>query len=40
LKKEITAGMPVQVVIKTGSRTFLSFLFKPFIDRLAVSFLR
>ncbi|HRR42586.1 MAG TPA: HlyD family type I secretion periplasmic adaptor subunit, partial [Syntrophales bacterium] len=40
LNKEISAGMPVQVVIKTGSRTFLSFLFKPFIDRLAISFLR
>jgi len=40
LNKQITAGMPVQVVIKTGSRTFLSYLFKPFIDRLAFSFLK
>jgi HlyD family secretion protein/protease secretion system membrane fusion protein/epimerase transport system membrane fusion protein len=40
LNKEITPGMPVQVVIKTGSRTFLSYLFKPFLDRLAISFLR
>lgn len=40
INKEITPGMPVQVVIKTGSRTFLSYLLKPFIDRLAVSFLK
>ncbi|MEO0145048.1 MAG: HlyD family type I secretion periplasmic adaptor subunit [candidate division WOR-3 bacterium] len=40
LNKEITPGMPVQVVIKTGKRTFLSYLFKPFLDRLAVSFLK
>lgn len=40
LNKEIGPGMPVQVVIKTGSRTFLSYLLKPFIDRLAISFLK
>lgn len=40
LNKEITPGMPVQVVIKTGSRTFLSYLLKPFLDRLAVSLLK
>lgn len=40
INKEITPGMPVQVVIKTGSRTFLSYLLKPFIDRLAISFLK
>lgn len=40
LNKEITPGMPVQVVIKTGSRTFLSYLFKPFLDRIALSFLK
>lgn len=40
LNKEINPGMPVQVVIKTGSRTFLSYLLKPFIDRLAISFLK
>lgn len=40
MNKEITAGMPVQVVVRTGSRTFLSYLFKPFFDRLAISFLR
>ncbi len=40
LKKEIRPGMPVQVVIKTGSRTFLSYLLKPFLDRLAISFLK
>lgn len=40
INKEITPGMPVQIVIKTGSRTFLSYLLKPFIDRLAISFLK
>lgn len=40
INKEITPGMPVQVVIKTSSRTFLSYLLKPFIDRLAISFLK
>lgn len=40
LNKEITPGMPVQVIVKTGSRTFLSYLFKPFLDRLAISFLK
>ncbi len=40
LNKEITPGMPVQVVVKTGSRTFLSYLLKPFLDRLAISFLK
>ncbi|MCX8034505.1 MAG: HlyD family type I secretion periplasmic adaptor subunit [Thermodesulfovibrio sp.] len=40
INKDITPGMPVQVVIKTGSRTFLSYLFKPLFDRLAISFLK
>jgi len=40
LNKEITPGMPVQVIIKTGKRTFLSYLLKPFIDRLATAFLK
>jgi len=40
LNKDIIPGMPVQVVVKTGSRTFLSYIFKPFLDRLAVSFLK
>lgn len=38
--KEITPGMPVQVIIKTGKRTFLSYLFKPFLDRMAAAFLK
>lgn len=40
LNKEITPGMPVTVVVKTGKRTFLSYLLKPFLDRLATAFLR
>jgi HlyD family type I secretion membrane fusion protein len=40
INKDIIPGMPVQVVIKTGSRTFLSYIFKPFLDRLAISFLK
>ena len=40
LNKEITPGMPVQVIIKTGKRTFLSYLLKPFIDRLSTAFLK
>lgn len=38
--KEITPGMPVQVIVKTGKRTFLSYLFKPFLDRMAAAFLK
>jgi protease secretion system membrane fusion protein len=34
----VQPGMPVDVVIKTGERTFLSYLFKPLSDRLAKSF--
>ncbi len=40
LNKEIVPGMPVQAVVKTGKTTFLSYLLKPFLDRLAVSFLK
>lgn len=40
LNKNITPGMPVQVVIQTGERTLLSYLLKPFLDRLAISFLK
>jgi len=36
--KEIVAGMPVEVVIKSGERTFMSYLFKPLIDRFGASF--
>ena len=34
----IQPGMPVDVIFKTGERTFLSLLFKPFGDRFARSF--
>ena len=29
---EVRAGMPVEVLIKTGERTFMSYLFKPLMD--------
>jgi protease secretion system membrane fusion protein len=31
---EVKAGMPAQVFIKTGERTMLNYLFKPFVDRM------
>lgn len=31
---EIRAGMPVEVFIKTGERTFMNYVLKPLIDRL------
>jgi membrane fusion protein, protease secretion system len=31
---EVRAGMPVEVFIKTGERTFMNYLFKPLQDRL------
>ncbi|MEO5377107.1 MAG: HlyD family type I secretion periplasmic adaptor subunit [Magnetococcus sp. DMHC-6] len=34
----IQAGMPVDVIVKTGERTFLSYILKPIMDRFAVSF--
>jgi len=34
---EIQPGMPVQVIIKTGERTFMNYLIRPLIDRLAAS---
>lgn len=37
-KNQIQPGMPVDVIIKTGERTFLSYLFKPLSDRFAQSF--
>lgn len=37
-KYEIKAGMPVQVILKKGQRTFLSYLLKSFADRLAGAF--
>ena len=30
---EIKPGMPVQLLVKTGERTMLSYLFKPITDR-------
>lgn len=35
--QQLRAGMPVDVIVKTGSRTFMSYLLKPFIDRAALS---
>lgn len=35
---KVQAGMPVDVVIKTGERSFLSYLVKPLSDRFAKSF--
>lgn len=34
----VQAGMPVDVIIKTGERTFMEYLLKPLVDHLAVSF--
>ena len=36
--KNIVPGMPVEVVIKTGERSFMSYLLKPLSDRAARSF--
>lgn len=33
-RQEIRAGMPAEVFIKTGERTFMSYLFKPLLDRM------
>jgi protease secretion system membrane fusion protein len=37
-EKSIVAGMPVEVVIKRGERTFMTYLVKPLTDRFAASF--
>lgn len=37
-EKNIVAGMPVEVVVKSGERTFMSYLFKPLTDRFAAAF--
>ncbi|BEM76860.1 metalloprotease secretion protein [Serratia marcescens] len=34
---DIKAGMPVEVFVKTGSRSLLSYLFKPILDRAHTS---
>lgn len=40
LGKELVPGMPAEVIVKTGERTFLSYLIKPFWDRLSRAFLK
>ena len=35
---ELVAGMPAEVMIKTGTRTTLSYLVKPFTDMLSRGF--
>ena len=35
--EEIRPGMPVEVFVKTGSRSLLSYLFKPILDRAHTS---
>jgi protease secretion system membrane fusion protein len=37
-EKLIVAGMPVQVVIKSGERTFMTYIFNPLTDKLASAF--
>jgi protease secretion system membrane fusion protein len=34
----IIPGMPVEVIFKTGERTFLSYLLKPLTDKLSTAF--
>lgn len=36
--REIQAGMPVDVIIKTGERTFMNYVLKPISDRFAIAF--
>lgn len=35
---QVQAGMGVDVIVKTGERTFMSYLLKPILDQFAVSF--
>lgn len=37
-KNTILAGMPVEVIVKSGERTFMSYMLKPLTDRFARSF--
>jgi len=37
-KHRIQPGMPVEVIVKTGERSFMTYLLKPLTDRLARSF--
>jgi protease secretion system membrane fusion protein len=34
----IQPGMPVEVIVKTGERTFANYILKPLTDRFARSF--
>jgi len=34
----VQPGMPVDVIVKTGERTFMSYIVKPITDRFAISF--
>jgi protease secretion system membrane fusion protein len=35
---KIQPGMPVDVVIKSGERSFMSYLLKPLTDKMAMAF--
>jgi protease secretion system membrane fusion protein len=35
--RQMQAGMPAEVVIKTGSRTMLTYLLSPLLKRMATS---
>jgi len=37
LKLGIVSGMPVELFVRTGERTMLSYLFKPLTDRAKTS---
>jgi len=37
-KLQVQPGMPVDVIVKRGERTFMSYFLKPLIDKLALSF--
>jgi protease secretion system membrane fusion protein len=37
-ENQIVAGMPVEVIVKGGERSFMSYMLKPLIDRFARSF--
>lgn len=36
--RELRPGMPAEVLVKRGQRTFMSYLLKPMIDKFAVAF--
>lgn len=36
-KATLTPGMPVEIIVLTGERSFMTYLFKPLSDRMAVS---